>query len=242
MLGHVISRKGIEVDKAKVELTEKLPPHVNVKGVRNFLRHVGFYRRFIKYFSKISSHLCKLLVKDVEFNFDEQCLKAFELLKEKWTIVPVNMAPNWYLPFEIMCNASDFALGVVLGQRVDKKLHVIYYICKSLNDAQMNYTTTEKELLAIVFALDKFRSYLLGYKVIVHFDHAALSYLLTKANAKPRLIRWSLLLHEFDIEIKDKKRSDNVVVHHLSRLITEYNASVYRNEIQETSPDEKLFF
>ena len=111
---------------------------------------------------------------------------------------------DWTVPFEIMTDASDYALGAVLEQKKDKRLHVIYYASRTLNDAQMNYTTTEKELLAIVFALDKFRPYLLGYKVIVHSDHATLKYLLNKANAKPRLIRWVLLLQEFDLEIRDK--------------------------------------
>jgi len=110
-------------------------------------------------------------------------------------------APDWSLPFELMCDASDFAVGAVLEQRKDKKPHVIYYASKTLNDAQLNYTTTEKELLVVVFALDKFQSYLVGFLVIVFTDHAALKYLLTKQDAKPRLIRWIHLLQEFNLEI-----------------------------------------
>jgi hypothetical protein len=97
-----------------------------------------------------------------------------------------------------MCDASDYAVGAVLGQRVENLPHVIYYASKTLNDAQLNYSTTKKELLAVVFALDKFRSYLLGSKVLVYSDHAALKYLLSKKDAKSRLIWWILLLQEFD--------------------------------------------
>ncbi|KAM2395356.1 hypothetical protein ACFX1X_032731 [Malus domestica] len=148
-----------------------------------------FYRRFIKDFSKISNLLCRLLQKDVPFKFDEECESAFNQLKEKLTSAPIITPPDWSFPFELMCNASDYALGAVLGQRRDKQPHVIYYASRTLNDAQLNYSTTEKELLAVVFALDKFRSYLIGTKVIVYTDHAALKYLLTKKEAKPRLIR-----------------------------------------------------
>ncbi|WJZ81227.1 hypothetical protein VitviT2T_001080 [Vitis vinifera] len=192
VLGHIISKNGIEVDKAKVELIVKLPPPTNVKGIRQFLGHAGFYRRFIKDFSKISKPLCELLVKDAKFVWDEKCQKSFEELKQFLTTAPVVRAPNWKLPFEVMCDASDLAMGAVLGQREDGKPYVIYYASKTLNEAQKNYTTTKKELLVVVFALDKFRAYLVGSVIVVFTDHSALKYLLTKQDAKARLIRWML--------------------------------------------------
>ena len=134
-------------------------------------------------------------------------MKAFTHLKEMLTSAPVIIPPDWSIPFDLMCDASDYAIGVVLCQRKNKQPHVIYYTSRTLNDAQLNYSTTEKELLDVVVALDKFRSYLIGTKVIVYSDHAALKYLLTKKEAKPWLIRWMLLLQEFAIEIRDKKES-----------------------------------
>ena len=110
-----------------------------------------------------------------------------------------------------MCDASDYAIGAVLGQ-------IIYYVSRTLNDAQLNYAITEKELLAIVFTFDKFRSYLIGNRVIVHIDHSAIKYLMTKKDAKPRLIRWVLLLQMFNLEIKDKKGTENLIADHLSQL------------------------
>ena len=120
-----------------------------------------------------------------------------------------------------MCDASDYTIGVVLGQRKGRVFHSIYYASKVLNDAQLNYATTEKEMFAIVYALEKFRSYLVGSKVIVYTNHAAIKYLLTKVDSKPRLIKWILLLQEFDMVIQDKKGSENLVVNHLSRLVNE---------------------
>ena len=117
-----------------------------------------------------------------------------------------------------MCDASDYAVGVVLGQRHDKKAYAIYYASHTLDEAQMNYATTKKELLVVVFAIEKFCSYLTGSKFIVFTDHAALKYLLTKKDAKPRLIRWILLLQEFDLQIKDKSGAENIVTDHLSRM------------------------
>src|SRR6185295_5563555 len=138
-----------------------------------------------------------------------ECKKAFDELKARLTSAPIIQASDWSRPFEIMCDASDYAVGVVLGQKDARASHVIHYASMTLNGAQRNYSTTEKEMLAIVFALEKFRQYLLGTKVIVYTDHAALRYLLTKKDSKPRLIRWILLLSEFYLEIKDKKGVEN---------------------------------
>ena len=120
-----------------------------------------------------------------------------------------------------MCDTSDYATGAVLGQREDKKAFVIYYASKTLDSAQSNYTTTEKEFLAIVFALEKFRSYIVGSHVTIFTDHAALKYLLSKQDTKPRFTRWILLCQKFNLTIKDKKGVENVVANHLSRLVSE---------------------
>jgi len=238
VLGHVIYHRGIEVEKAKVDLISILPPPRIVKEVRSFLGHAGFYRRFIQDFSKIARPLCKLLVKEAPFIFDEDCKKAFGALKKILTSTPIIQPPSWGAPFEIMCDASDYAVGAVLGQRIDKLPHVIYYASRTLNDAQLNYSTTEKELLAAVFALDKFRSYLLGSKVIIYSDHAALKYLFSKKDGKSRIIRCILKLQEFDIEIRDKKGSENVVIDHLSRITVDFTEEA--TPISEAFPDEQL--
>ncbi|KAG7567991.1 Retrotransposon gag domain [Arabidopsis thaliana x Arabidopsis arenosa] len=212
VLGHKISEKGIEVDKGKIEVMMQLQPPKTVKDIRSFLGHAGFYRRFIKDFSKIARPLTRLLCKEAEFEFDEDCLKAFHTIKEALVTAPVVQAPNWDYPFEIMCDASDYAVGAVLGQRIDKKLHVIYYASRTLDEAQGRYATTEKELLAVVFAFEKFRSYLVGSKVTVYTDHAALRHIYAKKDTKPRLLRWILLLQEFDMEIVDFKAGDQVLL------------------------------
>ncbi|GKE16873.1 reverse transcriptase domain-containing protein [Tanacetum coccineum] len=154
--GHKVSNVGLEVDKEKNQ-----------------------------HFSKIARPLTKLLEKDTPFEFNDECQKAFELLKEKLTCAPVIISPNWNLPFELMCDASDFAVRAVLGQKDGKNFHPIYFASKTLNPAQQKYTVTEKELVAVVFAFDKFRSYLILSKTIVHTDHSALKHLFKKQDAKP---------------------------------------------------------
>ncbi|WVZ84361.1 hypothetical protein U9M48_031401, partial [Paspalum notatum var. saurae] len=138
VLGHIISEKGIEVDKAKIETVEKLPPPTDIKSLRSFL--------------------------DVPFVFTEECEVAFRKIKELLIIAPIIQPPNWNMSFEIMCDASDYAVGAVLGQRKDGKVHAIYYASMTFNEAQVNYATTEKELLAVVFAFEKFRSYIVNSK------------------------------------------------------------------------------
>ena len=138
-----------------------------------------------------------------------------------------------------MCDASDYAIGAVLGQREDKKAFVIYYASKTLDFAQANYTTTEKEFLAIGFALEKFRSYIGESSVTIFTDHAALKYLLYKQDTKPRLTRWILLCQEFNLTIKDKKGVENVVADHLSRLVPE--SISHGVPIGDNFPNEQLF-
>ncbi|PON31356.1 hypothetical protein PanWU01x14_370550, partial [Parasponia andersonii] len=150
VLGHRISSKGIEIDWAKIEVIEKLPPPTNVEGIQSFLGHAGFYWRFIKDFSRIAKPLSNLLEKDAPFIFDDACLFAFNAIKQRLTLAPIVVTPMWNKPFEIMCNASEYATGAVLGQRRNKNFHSIYYASHTLNDAQENYTTMEKEMLAVV--------------------------------------------------------------------------------------------
>ncbi|KAF3655536.1 hypothetical protein FXO37_15893 [Capsicum annuum] len=159
----------------------------------------------IKDFSKITNILCKLLEKEVKFDFDKACLKAFECLKEWLVSAPIIDLLYWSLPFEIICDASEMALGAVLGQRREKILHPIYYASKALNPTEKNYTMIEQDLLPVIFTFEKFQSYLIGTKVVVHTDHAALRYLMVKKDVKPILICWVLLLQEFNF-----KRQGNI--------------------------------
>ena len=218
VLGHIVFAAGLEVDQAKVSIIKTLLPPTTVNRIRSFLGHADFYRRFIRDFSKIARPLCRLLENDSKFNFDESCQYSFEEIKSRLFEAPIMAKPYWNKEFEIMCDASDYAMGAVLGHKADKVFRAIYYSSKTFNEAQENYSTTEKEMLAMVFACEKFRPYILGSHVIIHTDHAAIKYLMAKKEAKLRLIIWVLLLQEFDLEIKDKKGCDNVIADHLSRV------------------------
>ncbi|GJT79344.1 reverse transcriptase domain-containing protein [Tanacetum coccineum] len=210
VLGNRISRVGIDVDRAKIDVIAKLPYPTNVKGVRSFLGHAGFYRRFIKDFSMISKPMTQLLVKDIKFDFSDDCKKAFNILKEKLTTAPIIISLDWNVPFELICDASDFAAGAVLGQRIDGKFKPIYYASKTLNNAQEHYTKLKKNFMQL------------------------------KQDAKPRLIRWVLLLQGFDIEIKDTKGAENLDADHLSRLENPDLGTFTEEEIADKFPDEHL--
>nr|GEV25708.1 hypothetical protein [Tanacetum cinerariifolium] len=219
VLGHKILKKGIEVDKANIKVISKLPHPTTVKGIRSFLGHARFYRRFIKDFSKISRPMTQLLEKNSPFIFLNDCIKAFRTLKEKLTKAPILIAPNWDQPFELMCDASDFAVRDVLGQRVEKHFRLIHYASKTMTQAETNYTTIEKEMLAVVYAFEKFCSYLIINKSIVYTNHSALKYLFAKKDAKARLLRWILLIQEFDFKVIDTKGAENYAADHLSHQI-----------------------
>nr|GEU65152.1 reverse transcriptase domain-containing protein [Tanacetum cinerariifolium] len=186
VLGHKISKQGIEVDKAKADVITKLPHPTTVKE------------------------------KDTPFIFSQECVDAFRTLKTKLTEAPILIAPNWDMPFELMCDASDFAIGAVLVQRQDKHFRPIHYASKTMTEAESNYTTTEKEMLAVVYAFEKFRSYLILNKSIVYTDHSTLKYLFQKKDSKARLLRWVLLLHEFTFKVIDTKGAENLAIDHLS--------------------------
>ncbi|GJS02066.1 reverse transcriptase domain-containing protein [Tanacetum coccineum] len=181
-----------------------------------------------------------LLEKNTPFIFSEECIQAFQTLKKKLTEAPILIAPDWDQPFELMCDASDYAIGAVLGQRIEKHFRPIHYASKTMTEAESNYTTTEKEMLAVVYAFEKFRSYLIMNKSIVYTDHSALKYLFAKKDAKARLLRWVLLLQEFDFKVIDTKGAENYAADHLSRLENPYENVLDPKEINETFPLETL--
>ncbi|GJZ42888.1 reverse transcriptase domain-containing protein [Tanacetum coccineum] len=164
-------------------------------ALATFQRYMtAIFHDMIEYFMEVFKEDFLLLMKDAKFDFSEDCKKAFNKLKERLITAPIIISPDWNLPFKLMFDASDFAVGAVLGKRIEGKFKPIYYASKTLNDAQAHYTTTEKELLAVVFSFDKLCPYLILSKTIVYTDHSALKYLFSKQDAKPRLIRWVLLL------------------------------------------------
>nr|GEW01683.1 reverse transcriptase domain-containing protein [Tanacetum cinerariifolium] len=181
-----------------------------------------------------------LLEKETPFVFSKECIDAFNTLKKKLTEALILVVPDWNLPFELMCDASDFAIDVVLGQRKTKHFQFIHYASKIMTEAQIHYMTTEREMLAVVYAFEKFQPYLVLSKSIVYTDHSALKYFLNKQDAKPRLLRWVLLLQEFDIIILDKKGSKNLAADHLSRLENPHKDVLENKGINENFPLETL--
>ncbi|GJY26775.1 reverse transcriptase domain-containing protein [Tanacetum coccineum] len=205
-----------------------------VKGnSQSFSRHSWFLPQIHqKTFQETLSTYTHLLRKNTPF-ISRRFILAFQTLKKKLTEAPILIAPNWDQPFEIMCDASDYAIGAVLGQRIEKHFRPIHYASKTMTEAESNYTTTEKEMLAVVYAFEKFRSYLIMNKSVVYTDHSALKYLFNKKDAKARLLRWVLLLQEFDFSVIDTKGAENYAADHLSRLENPYENVFDPKEINE---------
>nr|GEZ10799.1 reverse transcriptase domain-containing protein [Tanacetum cinerariifolium] len=218
VLGHKISKKGIEVDKAKVDFISKLPHPTTIKA----------------------RPMTRLLKKDTPFIFSQEYVDAFQILKRMLTEAPILIAPDWDMPFELMCDASDFAIGAVLGQHRDKHFRPIHYASKTMTEAESKYTTTEKEMLAVVYAFEKFRSYLILNKSIVYTDHSAIKYLFSKKDSKARLLCWVLLLQEFTFKVVDTKGAENLTADHLSRLENPHQNVLDPKEINESFPLETL--
>ncbi|GJX63367.1 reverse transcriptase domain-containing protein [Tanacetum coccineum] len=181
-----------------------------------------------------------LLEKNTPFIFSNECIQAFETLNKKLTEAPILIAPDWDLPFELMCEARDFAIGAVLGQHHEKHFTPIHYASKTTNEVKSHYTTTENEMLAVVHAFEKFWSYLILNKSIVYTDHSALKYLFAKKDSKARLLRWVLLLQEFKFKVINTKGAGNLAADHLSRLENPYENVLDPKEINEMFPLETL--
>jgi hypothetical protein len=237
VLGHHISGSGMRVDPAKIYIITQIRIPSSQKEVRSFLGHAGYYRRFIPNFTSLATPLFKLLSKEAEFKWDDECQISFEILKQKLSTTPVLRGPNWSLPFHICTDASDTTLGVVLGQRENQMPYAIYFVSKNLSPAEVNYTVTEKELLVVVHAINKFRHYITGYQAFVHTDHSTIKFLMNKPVTNPRVTRWLLLLQEFNINIIDRPGKDNLVADFLSRMIHLGDNAL----VEDNFPDENLF-
>jgi hypothetical protein len=237
VLGHHISSSGITVDPAKIQIIVNLPEPISQKDVRSFLGYAGYYRRFIENFSKIALPLFKLLAKDIHFHWNTNCQNAFQKLKDKLSTTPILRGPNWALPFHISTDASDTAIGASLGQKENLMTYAIYFISKNLTPAELNYTVTEKEMLAVVHAVNKFRHYITGYEVFIHTDHSAIKYLMNKPITNGRITRWLLLMQEFNITVLNRPGKENQVADFLSRLKTSGEIV----PVSDNFPDEHLF-
>ncbi|GJW93242.1 reverse transcriptase domain-containing protein [Tanacetum coccineum] len=198
------------------------------------------YEPSVQHQRRVNPKIHDVIKKEVEKLLDAGLIYPISDSPWKLTEAPILIAPNWDQPFEIMCDASDYAIGAVLGQRIEKHFRPIHYASKTMTEAETNYTTTEKEMLAVVYAFEMFRSYLIMNKSVVYTDHSALKYLFNKKDAKARLLRWVLLLQEFDFKVIDTKGAENYAADHLSRLENPYENVFDPKEINETFPLETL--
>ena len=216
ILGHIVSKNGISTDTEKIDVIVKLPKPTNKKEVQAFMGHCGYYRRFIYMYAVIGRPLYALIVK---FEWNEECDVTFQKLKDALVSAPILKAPDWNKTFHVHIDASNFAIGCILAQPGDGNMDFpVCYASRQLNTAERNYTTTEREGLGMIYAVKKYRHYLLANKFTFFVDHQALLYLVNKPCNTGRIVRWFIILLEFDFTVVVKKGTTHQRADHLSRL------------------------
>ena len=194
LLGHIVCKQGLMVDPAKIAIIVKFPPLKSVKQLCTTLGHTGYYRKFIKGYAQITAPMEKKLKKDIKFEWTPECQESLDILKEKMVTAPILVFPDWSKEFHVHVDASSIALGIVLAQSGEGNIdHPIYFASRKLSIAEKNYTTTEREGLAMVYALQKFQHYMLGSHFKMFTDHSALKYLVNKSVLGGRICRWMIL-------------------------------------------------
>lgn len=241
LLEYMVSKRGREPEPEKVKVIQNLLPPTSVKEVQRVLGYTGWYRELIEDYATITLPITSLQKKGTKFIWTQACNDAFEVLKKELSSYPILRPPRWDLPFHIYCDASAVAVGSILCQLVEGpskgKDHPIAYASRQLNLAEKNYSTTERECLAMVFLAKKFRHYLLSNKVVFYVDHMAIKYLVNKPELSGRLARWVLLLQEFDYTVEYKPGSVHKEADHMSRLL----GGMKTHPIDDRLIDESLF-
>lgn len=217
-LGYVLDQTGWHVDEDKVEAISKFPTPTTKKEIQRFIGMCGWYRRFIKDFSNTAAPLTELTKARIKFRWTEDCEKAFQTLKSHLMTAPILATPDYTKPFAIACDASDVAIGGVLTQDVGGKERVICYFSQKLSSSERKYSVTQRECLAVIRSIEKFRGYVEGTHFTVYCDHSSLTYLKTMKNPTPLLARWILRMNAYSFDIKYRKGSANIVPDCLSRI------------------------
>lgn len=217
-LGHQITDDGVKPDPQKIKCVKEFPVPTNVKEVKSFLGLSGYYRRFIQNYGQIAKPLTSLLKKDVPYRWSDLCQQAFEQLKDLLTQAPILQYPDFSKPFNLTCDASDYAIGCVLSQGPIGKDLPIAFASRTLNKAEINYNTTEKELTSIVWGIKVYRPYLFGQKFNILTDHRALLWLFNLKDPGSRLTRWRLKLEEYQYTVHFKAGANNTNADALSRI------------------------
>ena len=235
-LGHKIFAIGLEVYQAKISVIETLMPPNTFKGIRSFWDILDFMEDSSKTSQKLFRPLCRLLEKDAKFKFEDSCLSAFKEIKSRLVIAPIMATKSLKSCVMLVIMQWEY-----FWDKEQRNFLEQYTMLEKPSIRHKRTTQLQKRrCLLRCLLVKKFRPYILGFHVIIHTDHPTIKYLMSKKDAKPRLIRWVLLLQEFDLEIKDKKGSDNVIADHLSRL-EKLTAEEKVIEIEENFTDEKIF-